>query len=267
MHRAGLVLLDLGVGKMRRQHRETRAAPSASARPSRGRRPRARSRRPPACGRARDCARALRRRESDPGGASRATAEWRPARPPRPPTAAAAPCRNRRARPRARLPGCRRTAPAADRAAGSRPSTAASRAAAPAAPGGSCRPASFLVHAQQQPRHLHGDGRAARQRAPVAQQQPSGPADRQRIDAVVAAEALVLEGDQHGEVARIDLLHLRRQAPAAVGRRVGAQQPVVAVEHRDGQRLGAGQRQRLQIGPRPRHQPGDAGQQRRPLPA
>ena len=42
----------------------------------------------------------------------------------------------------------------------------------------------FLVHAQQQPRHLHGDGRAARQRAPVAQQQPSGPcrppADRRR---------------------------------------------------------------------------------------
>ena len=119
----------------------------------------------------------------------------------------------------------------------------------------------FLVHAQQQPRHLHGDGRAARQRAPVAQQQPSGPPDRQRIDAVMAAEALVLEGDQHGEVARIDLLHLRRQAPAAVGRGVGAQQPVVAVEHRDGQRLGAGQRQRLQIGPRPRHQPGDTGQQ------
>ena len=100
--------------------------------------------------------------------------------------------------------------------------------------------------AEQQARHLHGERRAARDDAAVPNEQPAGAPDGQRIDAVMAAEALVLEGDQHGEVARVDILDLDRQAPAAVGRGVGAQQPVVAVEHGDGQRLGTGQRQRLQ---------------------
>ena len=61
--------------------------------------------------------------------------------------------------------------------------------AAPAAPGGSCRPRA-LVLAEQQARHLHGQGRAAGDDAPVAQQLPAGPPDRQRIDAVMRRKRL-----------------------------------------------------------------------------
>ena len=45
------------------------------------------------------------------------------------------------------------------------------------------------------------------------------------------AEALVLVGEQHLEKARIDVVERRRQPPAAVRRRVGAQQPAVAIDH------------------------------------
>ncbi len=46
---------------------------------------------------------------------------------------------------------------------------------------------------------------------------PAGAPDGDRIDAAMAAEATVLEGEQHGEVARVDLLDLDGQAPAPVG--------------------------------------------------
>ena len=74
--------------------------------------------------------------------------------------------------------------------------------------------------------------------------QPARPT-AQRVDAVMRLEALVLVGDQHGEVARVDVLGIDRQAPAPVRRREGPQQPVVAIDHRDRKRLGAGQRQGL----------------------
>ena len=102
-----------------------------------------------------------------------------------------------------------------------------------------------LVLALQQARHLHGQRRAARDDAAGARRAASAARPiATRVDAAVRAEALVLEGHQHGQIARIDVLDLDRQPPAAVRRRVGAQQPVVAIEHRDRQRLGARQRQR-----------------------
>ena len=103
--------------------------------------------------------------------------------------------------------------------------------------------------AGEQARHLHGEGRAARDDPAMREELPAGAPDGNRIDAMMAAEATVLEGEQHGEVARVDLLDLDGQAPAPVGGRVGAQQPVVAVEHGDGQRLGTRQRYRLRALP------------------
>ena len=87
----------------------------------------------------------------------------------------------------------------------------------------------------EQPRDLHGDGRAARHDAAVRDELERRAGDRQRIDAVVLAEALVLVGDQQIEIARIDVLHGRGQSPASVDRRVGAQQLPVAVDHDGGE--------------------------------
>ena len=77
--------------------------------------------------------------------------------------------------------------------------------------------AGALVLALQQARHLHGQRRAARNDALVADELPDSATDCPRIDAAVRPEALVLEGDQHGEIARIDVLDFDRQSPAAVG--------------------------------------------------
>ncbi len=100
-----------------------------------------------------------------------------------------------------------------------------------------------LMLALHQAGDLHGERRAAGDDAPVADELPARAPDRPGIDAMMHPEALVLEGDQHGEVARVDVFDVDRQAPAAVGRRVGAQQPVVAIEHRHRNGLGAGKRQ------------------------
>src|SRR5580698_6719433 len=54
---------------------------------------------------------------------------------------------------------------------------------------------------------------------------------RQRIDAVMAAEAFVLVGEQYIEEARIDSANCFRQPPAAIACRVGAQQPPVTIKH------------------------------------
>ena len=206
---------------------------------------RAGSRRARRRGPARGCGRAARLRGSGRAGAARATAAAPRAAPPRPATGAAAPCRSRRARPRARPRGCRRRARGADRAAGSRPSRAAARAASARsacrtlpAPVRSCSPCSSRATCMvsvEPPETMR----------PWRDELPAGAADGPGVDAAVRAEALVLEGHQHGEIARVDVLRLDRQPPAAVGRGVGAQQPVVAVEHGHRQRLGARQRQRL----------------------
>ncbi len=87
----------------------------------------------------------------------------------------------------------------------------------------------------EQPRDLHGDGRAARYDAAVRDELERRARDRERIDAEVRAEALVFVRDQQIEIARIDILHGRRQAPAPVDPRVGAQQVPVAVDHDGGE--------------------------------
>ena len=62
-------------------------------------------------------------------------------------------------------------------------------------------------------------------------QLPGGARQRQRIDAVMLVEALILVGEQQLEEARIDILHRRRQPPAAFAGGIGAQQLAIAVEH------------------------------------
>ena len=165
----------------------TRGARSACARPwrasasSRGITPCA-----AACGQ-HAVARALARpRGSDPAGAARATAAGRPAGPLPPATAAAAPCRNRRARRRARPRGCRRTARAAGRGAGSRPWRACARAASARsawrslpAPVRSCSPSSrraTCMVSVEPPETMR----------PVADELPAGAPERAGVDAVVA---------------------------------------------------------------------------------
>src|SRR5262245_8503966 len=63
---------------------------------------------------------------------------------------------------------------------------------------------------------------------------PGGAPDRPRIDAIMGVKALVLEANQHGEIAPIDLSGLERQAPAPIGGGIGAQQTPIAVEDGDG---------------------------------
>ena len=85
----------------------------------------------------------------------------------------------------------------------------------------------------QQPRHLHGDGRAAGDDVAARDELKRGARQRQRIDAGMRIEALVLVGEQQLQIRRIDIgLGVDRQPPAAVGRRIGAQQLAVAVDHR-----------------------------------
>src|SRR5207244_3618320 len=55
--------------------------------------------------------------------------------------------------------------------------------------------------------------------------------DRERVDAVVRVEALVLVGDQQIDIARIDVLDGRRRAPTSVHRCIGAQQLPIAINH------------------------------------
>src|SRR6202044_1608798 len=79
--------------------------------------------------------------------------------------------------------------------------------------------------------HLHGQGRGAGAQAAAAYELHRGAHHRERIDAVMRAEALVLIGKQHVEEARIDVGHFGRQAPAAVGGRIGGQKLAVTIEH------------------------------------
>ena len=54
--------------------------------------------------------------------------------------------------------------------------------------------------------------------------------ERAKVDAVVLIEPAVLIGDQHREIARIDLMRGRRQTPAPVGQSEGPEQPAVAID-------------------------------------
>ena len=84
----------------------------------------------------------------------------------------------------------------------------------------------------EQARDLHGQGRAAGDGRPLMMNCTLARSERQRIDAGMAAKAPVLVGEQQIEIARIDLVGARRQAPAAVTRCERPQQAAFAIEHK-----------------------------------
>ena len=83
---------------------------------------------------------------------------------------------------------------------------------------------------------------------PAASDWTRGAGERERVDAGVAAEAPVLEGDELVEIAAVDGVEGDRQAPAAVGDGVGGEQRAVPVEH-DRRGLGRERRQHRRVDP------------------
>ena len=59
---------------------------------------------------------------------------------------------------------------------------------------------------------------------------PAGAQERARVDAVMRLEARILVGDQHRDIAWVDVVRRRRQAPAPVGHGERTQEPAVAVD-------------------------------------
>ena len=94
------------------------------------------------------------------------------------------------------------------------------------------RPASGAALLQQ-PRHLHRQGRAARHDPATAQRLPRSAQHRQRIDAAMVTEPLVLVPDQHPQIGGIDLIERHRQTPTPIRHRIGAQHRAIAVQHLD----------------------------------
>ena len=68
----------------------------------------------------------------------------------------------------------------------------------------------------QQPGDLHGDRRAARDDAPAGDELNRGARHRQRVDARMGAEAPVLVGEQHLDIAWIDVLPAWREAASGL---------------------------------------------------
>ena len=118
----------------------------------------------------------------------------------------------------------------------------------------------------EQPRQLHGQGRAARDPAGVDGVARRGADDRERVDAVVAPEPLVLERDQRRDQARVDLVERDRQPPLVVARQEHVGRPAVAVL--DGDRAAAAaRRQRHHQREREQHEQrrvADRGRPQRP---
>ena len=131
-------------------------------------------------------------------------------------TSVAAPCRSRRATPRARPRYCRRTAPAAGKREDlvlvemvlelERADDLAELGDAGALVAASSRRAACMVSVEA-PETSAGWRRAAMRRARAS-----------AVDAAMVVEALVLEREQHGEIARVDIVGStgRRQRPSAV---------------------------------------------------
>ncbi len=99
-----------------------------------------------------------------------------------------------------------------------------------------------------QPRHLHGQGRGARDDAAGAQQLPPRAGHGARVDAVMVAKPPVLVADQHLDIGRVHRIEPDRQPPAPVSHRIGAQQLAVAVQHLD-RLLGDQRRQHRGVNP------------------
>ena len=66
----------------------------------------------------------------------------------------------------------------------------------------------------------------------MAADQPlrAGANEGANVDPVVLVEAAILVGDEHRDVARVDVVRGRRQAPAPIGQGEGPQQPAVAID-------------------------------------
>ena len=114
----------------------------------------------------------------------------------------------------------------------------------------------------EEPRHLHRQGRAAGDDAARRQRLDRGSGERERIDAGVAAEAPVLEGDELVEIAAVDRPKRHRQPPASIGHRIGRKEGAVPVHHhRRG--LGRQRGQHRRIDPAVEAQGGADGQRQR----
>src|SRR5208282_3284563 len=81
-----------------------------------------------------------------------------------------------------------------------------------------------------EPRDLHGQGRAAADHVAAREPLRAGADQRADIDAAMAIEAPVLVSDEHGQIARIDLVRGRRQTPTAVGQSERPEQAPVAID-------------------------------------
>lgn len=85
---------------------------------------------------------------------------------------------------------------------------------------------------------LHGQRRGARDDAAVTHKLTSRARQGARIDAAVGAEIAILEGEQHGEIALVDVAHRHRQPPAIVRSGEGTQQRAVPVDDDGGKVFG-----------------------------
>ncbi|MNU88722.1 hypothetical protein D3C71_785420 [compost metagenome] len=80
-------------------------------------------------------------------------------------------------------------------------------------------------------RHLHGEGRAARHGAPIAQPLPDPAHHGHRIDPGMAPKVAILVAQQRLDIARGDLLQRHGVAPHPAGIGKGTQWPPLHVEH------------------------------------
>ncbi len=83
----------------------------------------------------------------------------------------------------------------------------------------------------EQPRQLHGDGRAALRDPAGARVRNARPRQCDRIEAGVKPEALVLDRDDPTLKLRIDFIEPRLKPPRAVTRRERHQPFAVVIEH------------------------------------
>src|SRR5260370_406988 len=112
-----------------------------------------------------------------------------------------------------------------------------------------------------QSRDLHGQRRTAGHDVAANQPLPGRAHKRARVDAAMLIEPPVLIGDKHRQIARIDVMRRRRQAPAPVRQGEGPEQPSLAIDD-DGRALARGQevdRPEARRLPRPANRRGEAG--------
>ena len=144
-----------------------------------------------------------------------APAAARRAAPPRPASAGAAPCRDRRARRRGCPRCCRHRARASDRGRGSRPWRAPARARSAVSIWPSLPPRLRVESPASSRATCMVMRRGAGDRPAVRHELPGGAEERAHIDAAMLAEAPVLIGDQRLDEERVDVGERRRAAASA----------------------------------------------------